>query len=144
MSKHEHGFTLIEMLVVLMLIGMSAAIVLPSLAYSIRRKDQIYTIEQMDHIYRALNDYYDLHTQKLPMTLNDMKGNTILGIPKDGWGNAFMYDRVSDSIFMLRSKGSDNQVQYIGPGNTNCWQADLVITAEGWWNKPQGTQRDCP
>ena len=145
---NQRGFTLVEMLVVFMLIGISAAILAPNLVYTVQRKKQLVTLDQMNNIRVAIADYWNNQCPTSRAVPTAGPGNTLpafstmLGIPKDGWNRAFVYTG-SGTTYTLTSRGSDGLADITTPAN--CWQSDITIDSTGNFSKyPNGTQKDCP
>ena len=104
-GKRARGFTLIEMMVVMLIIGIMAAMVVPSLlskgdeAKVTAAKADIATIMQALKMYRLDNSRYPTTDQGLQAlvakpasgpTANGWKGY-LEKIPKDPWGNPYQY-----------------------------------------------------
>ena len=97
--KNEKGFTLLEIMVVLIIIGVLAALVAPRF---IERADEAKveaTKAQMQNIAQALK-MYRLHNSRYPDSgagLNALVNPGKTGkrymdsVPKDAWGNSFVY-----------------------------------------------------
>jgi len=118
MKANQSGFSLLEIMVVLVIMGMLAAIVAPNF---IERADEAKvdtTRAQMSNIEQALK-LYKLNEHHYPSTSEGL--NALLSggkkakkylerLPKDAWGNDFMY--VSPGVhgsFDLLSYGGDGQ-----------------------------------
>ncbi len=104
-GKRARGFTLIEMMVVMLIIGIMAAMVVPSLlskgdeAKVTAAKADISTIMQALKMYRLDNSRYPTTDQGLQAlvakpsvgpTANSWKGY-LDKLPKDPWGNQYQY-----------------------------------------------------
>jgi len=79
----KKGFTLIEILIVMALIGILAAIIIPNYSYSTRRAREAVLKENLFLIRDAINKhYYD--KKKYPSSLNDLVASKYLNkIPED-------------------------------------------------------------
>ncbi|MBX9813067.1 MAG: type II secretion system major pseudopilin GspG [Sphingomonas sp.] len=105
--RHEAGFTLVELMVVIVIIGLLATIVvlnvLPSgdRARVEKARADIETIDQALEIYKLQNFNYPTTTDGLqalltpPPSLTDpsryQKGGYIKKLPKDPWGRDYLY-----------------------------------------------------
>ncbi|MDQ6995123.1 MAG: type II secretion system major pseudopilin GspG [Mariprofundaceae bacterium] len=94
----EQGFTLLEIMVVLIIIGVMAAIVAPRF---IERADeakvdstkiQMKNIQQALKLYRLQKGHYPSSNEGLKALTSAKGGKTYLDeMPKDAWGNDFVY-----------------------------------------------------
>lgn len=104
-GKRSRGFTLIEMMVVMLIIGIMAAMVVPNLidkgdqAKVTAAKGDIATIMQALKMYKLDNSRYPTTEQGLQAlvakpsngpTANGWKGY-LEKLPKDPWGNQYQY-----------------------------------------------------
>lgn len=103
----QHGFTLLEIMVVVVIIGILAALVMPKIisrpdeARAIAAKQDIASLLQALKLYRLDNQRYPRTEQGLqalvmqpttpPMPLNWKAGGYIERLPKDSWGNPYQY-----------------------------------------------------
>jgi len=115
---HETGFTLLEIMVVMVIIGVLAALIAPRF---IERADEARveaTKVQMNNIGQALKLYRLQHSKYPPSGsgLNELvspgKGGKryMDAVPKDAWGNAFIY--LAPGVhgdFDILSYGADGQ-----------------------------------
>ncbi len=136
-SRRERGVTLIEMMVVLVIIAVLAAIVVPNV---IGRPDEArVTVAKTDlnsiagalEMYRLDNRTYPTTRQGLdalvtrpttpPAPSNWHEGGYLQQLPTDPWGNAYQYRSPGENRrFDLVSYGADGQ-----PGGED-FDADLV------------------
>lgn len=135
--KQDAGVTLIEMMVVLVIIALVAAIIVPNV---IGRPDEArVTVAQSDiravgsalELYRLDNQNYPTTTQGLealaqrptspPEPRNWIEGGYLSAVPMDPWGNAYLYRSPGDTGgYDLVSLGADGAPGGDGPA------ADIV------------------
>ena len=103
----EAGFTLIEIMVVVVILGILAGIIVPRLldepekARVTKAEAQIRSFESALAMYKLHNGYFPTTEQKLEALVqkpttgkipqNYKEGGYISKIPKDPWGNPYVY-----------------------------------------------------
>ena len=106
-SSPAHGFTLIEVMVVIVILGVLAALVVPRVlsrpdeARAVAAKQDINVIGQALKLYRLDNQRFPTAEQGLaalvarpesaPIPSNWKPGGYLERLPKDPWGNAYVY-----------------------------------------------------
>jgi general secretion pathway protein G len=81
--KHESGFTLVELVVVLSIIGILLMLAIPRYATSIKNAKEAVLREDL-HVIRAAIDSYTMDKQKAPQSLDDLVQDGYLKvIPQD-------------------------------------------------------------
>jgi general secretion pathway protein G len=106
-DMRNKGFTLIELMVVLVILGVLAAIIAPKImdrpdeARIIAAKQDISSVVQALKLYRLDNIRYPSTEQGLqalvtkpsiePIPNNWKSGGYLERLPKDPWGNAYLY-----------------------------------------------------
>lgn len=105
--KKQSGFTLIEVIVVVVILGILASVVVPKVvnrtgqAQIVKAKQDIRALESALQLYRVDNFDYPTTDQGLqalaekpttsPEPRNWQSGGYIKNIPKDPWGNEYQY-----------------------------------------------------
>ncbi len=105
--KRVKGFTLLELMVVMMILGLLAAVVAPNIlenqeqAMVQKAKTDIASLEQALELYKADNFRYPTTDQGLdalvdkpesgPTPKNYKKNGYIKRLPMDPWGNEYQY-----------------------------------------------------
>jgi general secretion pathway protein G len=105
--RGQRGFTLLEIMVVVVILGILAALVVPKIisrpdeARVIAAKQDIASLMQALKLYRLDNQRYPTTEQGLqalqtkpdttPVPLNWKPGGYIERLPKDPWGNPYQY-----------------------------------------------------
>ena len=105
--RGQRGFTLLEVMVVVVILGILAALVVPKIisrpdeARIIAAKQDIASLMQALKLYRLDNQRYPTTEQGLqallakpataPTPLNWKPGGYIERLPKDPWGNPYQY-----------------------------------------------------
>jgi len=135
-NRSQLGFTLIEVMVVIAIIGIMATLIVPQImskpneARVIAAKQDINSIVQALKLYRLDNSRYPTTEQELsalvvkptsePIPQNWKPNGYVDRLPKDPWGFAYQYSnpgtRAEIDVFSL---GADNK-----PGGTG-FDADL-------------------
>lgn len=125
-KTHQRGFTLIEIMVVMVILGLLVAVVAPNImgrsdqAKVTIAKTQLANIANALDMYRLDNSHYPSTQQGLealvtrptgtPEPRNWSQDGYLSSVPEDPWGNAFQYvSPGSQGPYDLYSLGSDGQ-----------------------------------
>lgn len=123
MKSRRAGFTLIEMMVVIVIIGLVAAVAVVVLAGRADKAKAETTKAMIEQISQAC-EQFKLNHNKYPESLEDLlrkpsdidpkewpTGGYLKKEPKDGWGNKFLYRKpgTNGQPFDLISMGEDNR-----------------------------------
>jgi general secretion pathway protein G len=111
--RAEEGFTLLELLIVVAIVGIVAAIAMPSMQYALDKSKQRVTMTDLRTVGGALTQYYldqsyypdgSLTAQQLVPILRVYSGD----VPyEDRWGNEFGYSANAGSYYSVESFGHD-------------------------------------
>ena len=108
--RNAEGFTLIELMVVMVIIALLAALVMPKLFGSVDKARQQSAQTQIEMLGQAL-DLYRLENRKYPTTeegLEAIKSYLKKNVPKDPWGSEYVYTAPGDhGDYDLISYGAD-------------------------------------
>lgn len=124
--KRQAGFTLIEIMVVIVIIGILASFIVPNImsepdkAKVVKAKADIKQIESALDMYRLDNYHYPSSEQGLkalvekpsgsPEARNWREGGYLKHMPKDPWGNPYQYlNPGRHGPVDVYSLGADNQ-----------------------------------
>lgn len=123
--KKNRGFTLLELLVVIVILALLAAIVVPKLTGRVDEAKIETTKIQLKELKRAL-EMYKLDNGTYPTTEQGLKAlvekptsppepkkwrQYLDSVPKDGWGNDFVYISPAEGKpYELKSKGPDGEL----------------------------------
>ena len=79
----QQGFTLLELMIVMIIIGVLAAIAVPAYLQSVRKAKEAVLKEDL-HTMRSAIDSYTVDKEKAPQTLDDLvEAGYLKAIPKD-------------------------------------------------------------
>lgn len=127
MPRNQNGFTLIEILIVVIIIGILSSVVVLNLQGTTDQaklsaiKSDVRTLEQALEIYKLQNGFYPSTQQGLqalvqapgghPQPRNYQQGGYIKQLPNDPWGNPYQYANPgSHGAVDVFSLGADGQI----------------------------------
>jgi general secretion pathway protein G len=123
-SKLQRAFTLVEILVVVIIIGILASLIVPNVLKHVAEskitaaKSDISTLKGALQAYHLASDAYPTTEQGLnalvtqPSDVSNWKGAYIEKIPNDPWGNPYHYESPGPTgqDYLITSYGSDGKV----------------------------------
>lgn len=124
LSAHRSGFTLIEIMVVVVILGLLAALVVPRIGPQVAEaqrttaQTQIRSLEDALEMYRMHNGFYPSTSQGLdalvtapttsPVPKRYANGGYLKKVPEDPWGNPYVYRNQNGRIQII-SYGPDGE-----------------------------------
>jgi general secretion pathway protein G/type IV pilus assembly protein PilA len=98
LNKDERGFTLIELIVVIAILGILAAIAVPRVTTSLSNAKTNADEANLKILQNAIERYYVEHDQTYPTSLNDLVPNYIDKVPKTQDGKDFNYNSSTGKV----------------------------------------------
>ena len=148
MRRQTGGFTLVELLIVVAIIGIIAAIAIPGLTSAIQRARQKRTMVELRTVATAVSSYATdfAFVPKIPTGVVEDIGPYLIPtylkvLPYlDGWRRPMLY--YSEGLnYTVRSNGSDGVTQAGPPrGPTTSYVDDLVMVNGVFVQWPDGMQ----
>ena len=131
----RHAFTLIEIMIVVVIIGMLAALVGPRIIGSLDKSKVQTTQAQLVNLKAAVQQFY-MDCSEYPTSLDDLLNKTSNAkwdgpyldaktLPKDGWDNDFVYScpGADNEPFDIISYGGDKTSGGEGyNADLSCWR----------------------
>ena len=119
LNRVRSGFTLVELLIVIVIIGLLGSLVAPEMFSKIGSSKQKTAKAQMQLLETSLDTYY-LDIGEYPKSLGELRNSDKSGwdgpylskdIPNDPWGNPYILDvpGTDGAPFKLRSLGKDGR-----------------------------------
>ena len=143
----HHGYTLIELLIVIAIIGLVSAVAIPNLMNAINRARQKRTMADMRGISEAIEMYHTDHSffpEYNGVSADVLRGDLYIYVRQfngsDGWNNPFFYISGGDH-YTLRSFGSDGLDDGSTTlGGTHRFATDIVFSDGAVVQWPEGMQ----
>jgi len=111
--REKAGFTLIEIMVVVLIIGLLVSLIGPNIYNQLIRSKKSTAVFQIKNLEATIN-LYQLQLQRLPDSLEELTQPDeetgkpwINSIPTDPWGNEYEYNQLSDGTYEIISYGGD-------------------------------------
>ena len=139
LKREQSGFSLIELLIVVAIIGIIATIAVPQLLDAIDRGRQRRTMADMRNIATA-NGTYRVDEGVYAPALSDLTPTYMQVIPaNDGWGTVYTYG-VTSGDYTIESLGSDAADGPVpaAPWVNGPYEGDLELTNGQFTQAPTG------
>jgi type II secretion system protein G len=159
MKRSNAGFTLVELLIVVAIIGILASIAIPNLLNAVQRGKQKRTMADMKALavaleaYQVDNSVYPAaacnagnFTTPGPLLATDSFTNltpTYIAQPPltDGWGHFLRYSLDAAQVhYNLRSLGRNGTANPLACGTTTNFNDDILFSDGAFLQWPEGTQ----
>ena len=113
--RNRRGFSLIELMIVIAIIGILVAVALPQFASMTEDAKKTKAKQDCDTIVQSIQKYNSLEGVMVE-ELMDLKGKYLTNIDtlRDPWGNSYQLDPYGGNVY---SKGPDGQTKLIDAGN---------------------------
>ncbi len=125
MSKNRKGFTLLEVLVVVLIIGILGAIALPQYTVSVERARVTSNMSVLKPIYDSALQYYSFNDEfpdslkKLPVSLPASYRVSGLTATSDDGSCRVSIDSSQRAVIMVCGKGSGEEYKFVFKYNIN-------------------------
>ena len=113
LRRNQRGFTLVELMVVIVLIGLLATVVTVKVIPMILKGKNTTAKAQLSTFKEAI-ELYHLNVGTYPETLDDLTQTSPNGdeplleeIPLDPWNEEYIYEPTGGDPYLLLSKGED-------------------------------------
>ncbi len=125
--QNQKGFSLIELLIVVVILGLLVGIALPQYGHYLHQGRQKAAMTQLKAISDA-NELYQVRNGSYAAELSDLVPNFIRQIAEDPWGSEYRYE-VTSGGYTLTSLGSDQAPGPVPPPDwvDEPYEVDIVL-----------------
>jgi type II secretion system protein G len=146
-ARTQAGFSLIELLIVVAVIGIIAAIAIPNLLAAIQRSRQSRTMADMRMISEGVEAYQNDHLVYPVIgngTVDALDSHLEIYIRKfndlDGWGEPIFYDSDGTHYTVISFGWDGNSTLPYVFGPTDTFDADIIFSDGNFQQWPDGPQ----
>jgi general secretion pathway protein G len=136
---NQRGFSLVEMIVVVAVLGILVAIVIPALLTAVDRSRQRRSMADMTNLAKA-NGMAQVDSGRFVLALADLAPNYLLTVPaSDAWGTPWSYTPAGNQLtYTLTSLGKDGAA---GPAPPALWynepfEPDIIMNTGQFTQMP--------
>ncbi len=130
--RAQGGFTLAELMVVIVIIGLLVTVVAPNVLQKLGRAQGAKVKADISVLSDSVTQYVIMNQGRLPESLEelveeDVNGNRFLkqtSVPKDPWGFEYRYETLGGNKFRIWTEGADNAPG--GEGDDSDYDSDML------------------
>jgi general secretion pathway protein G len=90
-ARHNAGFTLVELIIVMAILGLLAGLSIPAFAKIKDKAREVRAMEEIRGLEKGITAYAIERNEVLPNQLSDLQ----ISIPLDPWGNSYVYHKIT-------------------------------------------------